>query len=50
VRLKLQPSATVVGSSKGELTMKFGKMIVAYDVDHRRWVDGAREVSHAAPR
>jgi hypothetical protein len=35
-RLKLQPSATVGGSSKGRLTTRLGKMGAAQDVEHRR--------------
>jgi hypothetical protein len=29
---------------------RFGKIVVAQDIDHRRRVDGAREASHAARR
>jgi hypothetical protein len=47
-RFKLQPLAMVGGSSKGRLTTRLGKMGAAQGVEHRRWVDGAREASHAA--
>jgi hypothetical protein len=47
-RFKLEPSATVGGSSKGRLTTRLAKMGAAQDVEHHCRVDGAREASHAA--
>jgi hypothetical protein len=48
VRLKLQPLATVAGSSKGQLTTRLGKTGVVKCVDHRHWIDRAWEAAHAA--
>jgi hypothetical protein len=50
VRLKLRPSATVAGSSKGQLMTRLGKMGAAKCVDHWGRVDGAREATHVAQR
>jgi hypothetical protein len=49
-RFKLQPSATVGVRSNCRLTTRLGKTGAAWDVEHRRRVDGARGVSHAAQR
>jgi hypothetical protein len=48
VRCKPQPSAAVGERSKGRLTTRLGQTGVAWKVEHRRRVDGARGVSHAA--
>jgi hypothetical protein len=49
-RFKPQPLATVGERSKGRLMTKLGQTGVAWNVEHRRRVDGAQGASHAAWR
>jgi hypothetical protein len=41
VRFRPQPSAMVGERSKGRLTTRLGQMGVAWNVEHRRWVEKA---------
>jgi hypothetical protein len=49
-RFKPQLSATVGERCKGRLTKRLDQTGAAQNVEHRRRVDGARGVSHAAWR
>jgi hypothetical protein len=49
-RFKTQPSVTVGQWSKGWLTTRLGQMGAAWNVEHRRRVNGTRGASHTAWR